>query len=130
MVEAGEAAGAGLVATNAFLMDADGNDAGLYRPRDGNRTLTASEIAVSGWSREMLGATFAYRADLIAVFGNIDETLLPSGGDHIWPLRAGLLFPGGMLYLDEPLLRYRQHGEQMTRRVGDRTQSPEVFDDW
>lgn len=127
LVEAGGAADAGLVSSNATLIAADGATQGLFLDRAGDRDFTLQELAQHGWRKEMLGASFAFRRELIDAFEPFDPLRLPSGVDHVLPVRAAILFPGAMRYLDEPLIRHRQHPGQLTQQVADASRSKLAF---
>jgi hypothetical protein len=127
LVEAGLRTRAGLVSSNALLIDEQGTPAGLYLAPSGDRSFDLLEIVKRGWRGEMLGASFAFRRELFDVFGSFDPLRLPTGVDHVLPVRAAVLFPGGMHYLDAPLLRHRQHPRQQTQEIHDLTQSELVF---
>ncbi len=116
-----------LISSSAILMDEESRDTGYFiKPGGGDRVISPEEIVRRGWQPAMLGASFSWEVSLHKVFGPIRKLELPKGGgDHLLPFRAALL--GGFYYLDEPLLRYRQHSGQLTRHIADRTGSEEVF---
>ena len=109
--------GASLITHNALQARQVGDPVHLLRPQGRTEQLTLDHICGQGWTKQMLGATFSWDPKLFSVFGPIDRTRLERGGDHVWPLRAALL--DGCWYLDEPLLMWRQHAGQMTRKTAD-----------
>lgn len=127
VVQRGEAARVGLVSSNALLIDPRGAVTGHYQPPGPDQRIGPLQAAANQWVPQMLGASYGFRSELFSAFPAIDPERLPSGGDNVWPLRAGIHFPAGMLYIGVPLLEYRQHAAQMTRSVADRTQGGLVF---
>jgi len=64
------------------------------------------------WAPQMLGATFGWDVRMWEFFGFFEPVLLPSGGDHVLPIRASMI--GGFYYLHEPLVFWRRHDLQAT----------------
>jgi len=116
--------GATLITHNALQATGLGQPVKVLRPPGRTEQLSLDHICGQGWTSQMLGATFSWDPKLFQVFGPIDRTRLERGGDHVWPLRAALLT--GFWYLDEPLLLWRQHPDQMTRKTADFTGSTHV----
>lgn len=116
--------GASLIAHNALQSTGLGQPATLLRPAGPAEPLTLEHICGRGWTSQMLGATFSWDPRLFEVFGSFDRRRLVRGGDHVLPLRGALL--GGTWYLGEPLLLWRQHADQMTRKTADFTGSTHV----
>jgi len=116
------------VSSNTFLIDAQGRRKGTYLPRSGIRLFGFEELAREGFVNGMLGATSAFKKQLLTVFGYFTpERLVGGGGDHVLPLRSA--FFGGALYIGEPLHCYRRHDAQQSRKIADRTQSSLVFNE-
>jgi len=114
-----------LISSNALLIDGESAVHGQYLAPSSSRGIALEHIVEKGWDKPMLGASYAWEKRLFDTFGPIDRRILPRGGDHLLPFRAALL--GGMFFLDEPLVRYRQHAGQQTRAIADRTQGDDVF---
>ena len=103
--------GASMVSHGATI----GSEPGSARPMPTpgpTGMVSAEEVCAITWDARLLGATFAWDRRLWQRFGFFDPALLPSGGDHVLPLRAAL--SGGFFYIAEPLMFWRQHDAQMT----------------
>lgn len=76
------------------------------------------KLLADGWQRNMLGATMAWRRDVLDVFGGLDRLILPAGYDLPMVFRATLL--DGAYYLAEPLLEWRRHDRNLSEQLLDR----------
>jgi glycosyltransferase involved in cell wall biosynthesis len=110
-----------LVSSNAAMIDAEGKPMGLLNEAGGDHAIALEAIIDQGWQKTMLGSAFACHKELLAEFPPIDPLRLPVGLDHVLPFRAALV--GGMYYLGEPLIEWRQHAGNMGDRVADKTGS-------
>lgn len=116
----------GYVCSSARMISERGEVLGLYRPRRGDAVFSLEDVARVGYTSEFLGATCAFDRRVFTEFGHIEEARLAGGGgDHVLPFRGAHF--GGATYIDSPLLHYRQHAGQMTRRITDRTQTADVM---
>lgn len=109
--------GASLITHNAIKSSAAGAPSTLLRPASCTEALTLDHISSRGWTDQMLGATFCWDPQLFEVFGAFDRAVLARGGDHVLPLRAAMM--GGCWYLEAPLVAWRLHQDQMTRKTAD-----------
>jgi hypothetical protein len=92
-----------------------------------SRRLDMDEILTKGWQREMLGATMAWRREVMSRFGGLDKNVLPAGYDLPLIFRAALL--DGAYYLAEPLLEWRRHDRNLSEQLTDRHASKLVDDE-
>ena len=114
-----------LVSSNAEMTDEAGKTLGLFSNVTSSEQIVMETMMKINWASTMLGATFALRREICTRFPPMNREKLPAGGwDHVAPFRACLL--KGMYYLAEPLIRYRQHGRNMSALVVDRTGSVEA----
>lgn len=94
------------LSSNANVIDETGRIRRLWHDAPvAPRGLDNFRVASMG----MLGATVAFRRNLFDLFGPVDEEVVM--GDRVIPLRAAIV--GKLGYLDEVLVNYRQHGENM-----------------
>jgi len=97
----------------------DGAESGL---------IAFDDMILNGSPRTLVGATMAFERDVFGCFGPVDLDILPVGPvDQLLPLRAGLL--KGVWFVAEPLVLWRQHGRNMTRRFVNRFQGPGAIDE-
>lgn len=99
--------------SNAFLIDNDGRNLGLYIRKPVKMKLDARYFGTR--FGRFAGATQAWHRSVFDVFGP-----LASNGafeDVIIPFRASLI--GNVIYTDEPLVKYRRHIERI-RNPNDR----------
>ena len=99
----------GLVHSSVMRIDLQGRELGVWRPPLVSRSMDLFDIAVS--SALYIGASGAWNPQLHRQFG----PMRAAGGyeDLILGFRAAL--QGGIVYVDEPLVRYRI-GSGITRR--------------
>jgi glycosyltransferase involved in cell wall biosynthesis len=115
--EAAERTGASLIASDAWVYVDGVDERRLIGPERGDRWASAAELSERSFDTRFLGATFCYRRHLFEGFPDLREGGLArfNPGDHFLPYRATLL--GGVWYVDAPLIHWRQHPGQVTRRV-------------
>lgn len=109
-----EETGAAVISTNARLMDKDGEDYGFLLADESSGWLAAEEI-VAGWSRKQLGATQAYTRAVFQEFPSWSAGFAWGAFDHIMPFRGALL--GGCYFLNEALVHWRQHDNNMSKDI-------------
>ena len=122
MVEAWQRTGATLVTTNALVVDGDDKPLRLWRDPNARydnslatfvreRAIVAAFGAGMGWSRELMD-----------VWG--PQPPGPRQMDLIYAFRACLM--GGCVFLPEPLVYYRDHGDNMSMWAKRRQAKSEV----
>lgn len=119
LVESWLQTGASLVTSNAEMMTEDGRPLGRLTSDTRSGWVSVDDLITHGNLRTTVGSTFATDRDVYDRFPRIDRTIHPVGLDHLVPFRAALL--NGVYYLDEPLLRYRQHDRSMSSLMADKT---------
>jgi hypothetical protein len=107
-----------LVTSEAFVVDAARKRAGLMVGETNSARFEMEVLLRDGWQRNMLGATMAWRRDVLAVFGGLERVVLPAGYDLPMVFRAALL--EGAYYLAEPLLEWRRHDRNLSEQLIDR----------
>jgi len=101
--------GASGVFSNALLIDAQGNSKGLF-VRSGYKHMRGwRETALAG-THGAWGCTFSWEKRVFDVFGDMQENIL--GEDAVIPFRCAIL--KGISYIDEPLVQYRDHGQNVS----------------
>jgi len=113
-----------LVASNAIAIDGEGRRIGMVCQETQSRSMPLEEIARTGWTRMLLGATFGFHRHVQTAFGTLDSLIAYQVQDHATPIRAALL--GGIWYEAEPLMEYRYHPDSMSARSADRTASADI----
>ena len=114
-----------MVSSNAEMMDVEMNTLGLVSKITTSRNVSFDAM-LGGWNSMMLGATLAFDRAVCERFPALTRRTLPLGGwDHVGPFRAVLL--KGMYYVAEPLIRYRQHGENLGANIADRTSGKHAY---
>ena len=94
--------------TNAVVIDSEGRELRSFYPvSPGPERHDIAYAAREGFA--ILGASHAWRRRVFDVFGPIPEGV--AFEDHAIPFRAG--FMGRIAYLEQKLVRYRQHGANM-----------------
>jgi hypothetical protein len=78
-----------------------------------------------GWQKTMLGATLCFGREIYTEFGKLDKREVPVGMDHVFPFRGALL--GGMYFIAEPLIYWRQHAMNAGDLVGDKSGLQSVY---
>jgi len=114
IVRAWRASGASLVTSNAHVTDARGQVLGDALPHGVVPRNGLVEIAGSGWNASLWGAVLAWHREVFDVFGPLDAERSALTTDWILPFRGAAL--RGIDYVDEPLVRIRQHPGQKQRR--------------
>jgi hypothetical protein len=101
----------------------------LYLDQRSVVVLGLREIA-GGWRGEMLGATGAFEPKLYTDpgFPAVEDLPLPGGWDHILPFRAAMC-GAGLAWTPEPLVAYRRHAGQASRKINDWTSGQEVWEE-
>jgi len=121
--------GAGWVGCNALQIDADGKAHGPYLPGNALVQLELADM-LGGWRGEMLGSTGAFRRDLFDAdtFIAPEAAELSGGWDHVLPFRAGLT-GRGLAWTPAPLVLYRRHAAQNSRRINDWSLGKQVWEE-
>ena len=107
---------ASLIHSAVYLIDNDGNRAGIRQPPEISVGLDTGEMAVS--SALIIGATSAFTRHIEEIFGPI--TYSKCVEDLVMGFRSALT--GGLEFLDEPLIMYR-HEAGITARSDIRNQT-------
>ena len=76
-------------------------------------------LLTRGWQRTMLGATMAWRREVMTQFNGLNREILPAGYDLPLVFRGCLL--DGAYYLSEPLVEWRRHAENLSEQLTDRS---------
>lgn len=114
-----------MASSNAMVVDGDGAEQGLFSGIAAASSLEAADIIGKVWRSDRLGATLAMRREVMSAFASLGRRGFPAGIDIMLPFRAGIL--GRLLYLPEPLLRYRRHGANATYLLGDKDNNEVEF---
>lgn len=114
IVEGWLSSGASMVTSNALLIDAEGRKLGITVPPGKQVANSFRDIAANGWNPMLLGAVLAWERQVFDVFGPLDPDRSALTSDFILPFRAAAL--KGIHYIDEPLVKVRQHEGQKQRR--------------
>ena len=93
------------VFSNALLIDAQGSSKGLFVRPGYKHKVDWREMVLSG-THGAWGCTLSWEKRVFDVFGSMPENIL--GEDAVIPFRCALL--KGVAYIDEPLVKYRDHG--------------------
>lgn len=101
--------GASGVFSNASLIDAQSNPKGLF-VRPGYKHMADWKEMLLAGTHGAWGCTLSWEKRVFDVFGDMPENIL--GEDAVIPYRCGLL--NGLAYIDEPLVRYRDHGANVS----------------
>ncbi len=113
-VEAIQRANATMVLCAIEMVDAAGSSLGTKR-LGARRDLVTGMLLFDGTETVSCSSTgLARRGDLLAM-GGFDPAL---GMSADWDLLLRVLLEGRLEYVDEPLVRYRVHDSNMSRRVG------------
>ncbi|MDZ4737885.1 MAG: glycosyltransferase [Rhodospirillaceae bacterium] len=107
-----------LVTSDAYVTDAARERSGLMVGNLRSGCFQMERLLADGWQRNMLGATMAWRREVLTVFGGVDRLNLPAGYDLPMVFRATLL--DGAYYLAEPLLEWRRHDRNLSEQLLDR----------
>jgi glycosyltransferase involved in cell wall biosynthesis len=108
-----------LVVSNVVILDGEGRELRRGWPDPVAAPLTLDEAVTSG-SCYAIGCAVGYSKNLMTRFGPIDPTVIQE--DWVMAFRA--LAGQGIRVLDEPLLKYRQHGGNVWFAQGTTKQSP------
>jgi glycosyltransferase involved in cell wall biosynthesis len=93
------------VFSNATIVDAQGTRKGIFVRRGYKHMSDWREMVVAG-THGAWGCTLSWEKRVFESFGDMPENIM--GEDAVVPFRCGLL--NGLSYVDEPLVRYRDHG--------------------
>lgn len=99
-------AGASGVFSNATIIDAQGNPQKIF-VRPGYIHMADWHEMVLAGTHGAWGCTLSWEKRVFEIFGDMPENII--GEDAVIPFRCTLL--NGLSYIDEPLVRYRDHGE-------------------
>ena len=97
--------GASGVFSNATIIDAQGNAKDIF-VRQGYKHMRGWREMVIAGTHGAWGCTLSWEKRVFESFGDMPEDIM--GEDAVIPFRCGLL--RGLGYVDEPLVRYRDHG--------------------
>jgi len=95
--------------SNAEVIDSEGRRKSLFVQK-GYKPLTTWKEMINAGSHGAWGSTFAWDRKICKIFGSLPTNIL--GEDAIIPFRCALL--GKVEYIDEPLVQYRDHGENVS----------------
>jgi len=102
-------AGAVGVFSNAEIINTQGDVKGLFMYQGYRHLETWKEMVMEG-RHGAWGCSFAWDQKIFDVFGSLPLNLL--GEDAVIPFRCALL--GRISYIDEPLVQYRDHGNNVS----------------
>jgi len=114
IVQTWQVSGASMVTSNGQGIDARGGVMGVTLFPGAVPANTLVEIAGKGWNPSLWGAVLAWHREVFDVFGPLDPARSAMTTDWILPFRAAAL--NGIAYVDELLVRIRQHPGQKQRR--------------
>lgn len=115
LVEAAVKSGASLVTSNAHILSDVPVDRLLYCTELENKSVPRSRVTEQIWTVAQLGATMAFRRDLLDDFPPFKNRNTWQLMDNIIPFRA--IMKNGIHYVGEPLLQYRDHAGNMTNNL-------------
>ena len=101
--------GASGVFSNATIIDAQSNQKEIF-VRPGYKHMTGWHEMVLAGTHGAWGCTLSWERRVFEIFGDMPENIL--GEDAVIPFRCALL--NGLSYVDEPLVQYRDHGENVS----------------
>jgi glycosyltransferase involved in cell wall biosynthesis len=95
-------------------IDENGRQIGkVFQPREEPKRGEQSLLTPTGWVRTLqptvFGCTHAFSRTLFQTFGDVPATLIHE--DDVLALRS--ILAGGITYIDQPLVEYRVHGENV-----------------
>ena len=122
LVETMLAQNVSLVTSDSIVTEADGTPTGTMTGIDKSHAFSMQTVLKTGWQRNMLGATMAWRREVMERFPRINKDILPAGYDLPLVFRALLL--DGAYYLAEPLLDWRRHDSNLSEQLTDRSEGP------
>lgn len=102
-------AGAVGVFSNAEIINAQGDEQGLFMYRGYQHLSTWKEMLVEG-RHGAWGCSFAWDQKIFDIFGSLPLNIL--GEDAAIPFRCALI--GRVAYIDESLVQYRDHGDNVS----------------
>jgi glycosyltransferase involved in cell wall biosynthesis len=108
-----------LVTSDAYVAHTNGERAGTLGDTTESRRFAMGDLLTKGWQRSMLGATMAWRREVMTRFGGLDRSVLPAGYDLPMVFRATLL--DGAYFLGEPLIEWRRHQSNLSEQLTDRS---------
>ena len=108
-----------LVTSDVYVTHSDGRRAGTLSDSGESSRFEMGELLTKGWQRTMLGASMAWRTEVMTRFNGLSREVLPAGYDLPMVFRGCLL--DGAYYLAEPLLDWRRHNENLSEQLTDRS---------
>jgi glycosyltransferase involved in cell wall biosynthesis len=128
IVQAWQASGASMVTSNALKIDSQGRPLGDAFPRGKIPCNSLVDIAANGWNPTLWGAVLAIHREVFEVFGPLNSDQSAMTTDWILPFRAAAL--RGISYIDEQLVRIREHSGQKSRQVTRTSSVLEKTESW
>lgn len=122
LIERHQSTGAAVVSSNAILIDELGTPSGLYRRDLDQLDLSLKAFARTGSNHVCFGTGMSWHRRVIDYFGPLRAG--PRNADQVIPFRGALL--GGLSYIEEPLLRWRQHRNNLTLTIQKRNATDDV----
>ena len=95
--------------SNATIINAHGNTQDIF-VRRGYKHMANWRAMVLAGTHGAWGCTLSWERNVFDTFGDMPEDIM--GEDAVIPFRCGLL--NGLSYVDEPLVQYRDHGENIS----------------
>ncbi len=106
--------GAAIVSSNATIIDKAGREGATLISGRADGRIAPMDV-LGGWSRWHLGATHGFRRAVFEAFPPWKPKRFWASTDLVFPFRADLL--GGCHYLSEPLVKWRQHDQNLGKQV-------------
>lgn len=97
------------VFSNATIIDTKGKTKDIF-VRPGYKHMANWHEMVLAGTHGAWGCTLAWEKRVFEIFGDMPENIV--GEDSVIPFRCALL--NGLSYVDEPLVQYRDHGENVS----------------
>lgn len=110
-----------LVTSDVYVAHANGRRAGFLNGIENSSHFSMDALLTGGWQRTMLGATMAWRREVMTRFNGLHREILPAGYDLPMVFRGCVL--DGAYFLAEPLLDWRRHDENLSEQLTDRSAS-------
>jgi len=97
------------VFSNASIIDTIGNTKDIFVRPSYKHMADWHEMVLAG-THGAWGCTLSWEKKVFQIFGDMPENIV--GEDAVIPFRCALL--NGLAYVDEPLVQYRDHGENVS----------------
>ena len=110
-----------LVTSDVYVAHENGRRAGILTNVEESARFTMDALLTGGWQRTMLGATMAWRREVMTRFNGLNREVLPAGYDLPMVFRGCVL--DGAYFLAEPLVDWRRHNENLSEQLTDRSAS-------